>query len=170
MPPRLIGLYALATMEREGKVYGYRLSERIAERTGGAWRPGAGAVYPSLRALADRGLAVGRGVGRRREYRITVRGRAVLRTVRRRAGSAGRSGPDAGALWAEIVGEENLGGFLVRRLERSLNALGTYLARVPPAADAAAVRGAVARLLARGPYSGRTAHHGSGGARRRSSA
>jgi DNA-binding PadR family transcriptional regulator len=151
VPPRVIGLYALASMEREGKVYGYQLSQGIAERTGGAWRPGAGAVYPSLRALVERGLARRQGVGRRREYRITPEGRRLLGVVRRRAAQGGRSGPDPGALWAEIVGAENLGRFLLRRLERSLDALGAFLERTPPPPEADEIRRAARKLVGRRP-------------------
>jgi DNA-binding PadR family transcriptional regulator len=128
MPARTIGLYALATMERVGAVHGYMLSERIADRTAGAWRPGPGSVYPSLRALVDRGLARSRGAGRRKEYRITPAGRAALRTIRRRAQVAGTTGPDLSALWAEISGSGDTGRFLVRRLERTLEGLEAYAA------------------------------------------
>ena len=57
---RLVGLYALTVMEREGPVHGYGISERIAERTDGAWRPGPGAVYPSLQKLVAGGWPVRR--------------------------------------------------------------------------------------------------------------
>ena len=147
MPPRLIGLYALATMEREGQIHGYRLSTTIAERTGGTWRPGAGAVYPSLRALVERGLARRSGQGRRREYRITPRGRALLRTVRRRVSAGRASRADPAPLWAEIVGEANLGKFLVRRLERSLASVDGYLASHADSDEATDVRREVRRLL-----------------------
>ena len=140
MPPRLIGLYALATMEREGPIHGYRLSQRIAERTGGAWRPGAGAVYPSLRSLVERGLARKRGRGRRQEYAITAAGRRALGALRRRAGPSGRGGADLSSLWSEIVGEAEVGRFLVRRLQRSLEAIASYTSRSPPPGDAARVR------------------------------
>ena len=127
MPPRLIGLYALAAMERDGSIYGYRLSERIFERTGGSWRPGPGAVYPSLAALVERGLAVRKGAGRRQEYRITSSGRATLRRVRRRLASTRRDGMDLSELWAEVAGTDDAGPLLVRRLERTLANLRAYL-------------------------------------------
>jgi DNA-binding PadR family transcriptional regulator len=128
MPPRRIGLYALATMEREGAIHGYGLAQRIADRTAGAWRPGAGAIYPSLQALVERGLARSEGSGRRREYRITPAGRALLRQVRSRAGPDGRRGPDLAVLWAEVVGVDDLGEFLLLRLRRSLDAIVTAVA------------------------------------------
>lgn len=128
MPPRMIGLYALAIMEREGAVHGYLLARRIAERTGGAWRPGPGTVYPSLRTLVARGLARSRGVGRRREYRITPAGRAVLRRIRRRVAPTAPPAPDLTALWAEVAGAGDVGSFLQLRLHRTLEALSAVLA------------------------------------------
>lgn len=130
MPARIVGLYALSCMEREGTTYGYRVSQRIAERTEGAWRPGAGAVYPALQSLVRRGLAVKVRQGRRQVYRITPHGRLVLRRIRR--GRVTRtSAPDLSSLWAEVVGIPDLGPFLLRRLRRSAEALTSFLERVP---------------------------------------
>lgn len=131
MPPRTIGLYALATMEGEGSVHGYRLAQRIAERTSGAWKPGPGAIYPSLRSLVDRGLATSRGAGRRRVYRITPAGRALLRRVRARYGATGPGAPDLTPLWAEVCGSGDVDAFLLLRLRRSLDAVSAALAPAP---------------------------------------
>ena len=131
MPARMVGMYALACMERDGGVYGYSLAEGIAERTGGAWRPGPGAVYPALQRLAERGLARAHGAGRRREYRITPAGRALLRKVRRERGGPGSSGPDLSLLWAEVLGIPDYSTFLWLRLRRSLDSLEAYLERTP---------------------------------------
>jgi DNA-binding PadR family transcriptional regulator len=65
-PGRLLGLYALAVMERDGPIYGYSLADRVAERTDGGWRPGAGAIYPALQVLVTRGMARSSRDGRRR--------------------------------------------------------------------------------------------------------
>ena len=40
----------------EEPMHGYQLMRTIAERSGGRWSPSAGAVYPTLSALADEGL------------------------------------------------------------------------------------------------------------------
>ncbi len=149
MPPgRLLGMYALACMEAEGSVYGYRVSERVAERTGGAWRPGPGAVYPALQALVDRGLARSKGLGRRRVYSITARGRAVLKRVR--AYQRAVPAPDVGILWAEVAGARDPGRFLVGRVSRAVDGVEAYLARsdLSPA-RAAALRRATLRTLDR---------------------
>ena len=129
MPPRLVGLYALTCMERDGAVYGYSLAGRIAERTGGAWRPGPGAVYPALQRLTDRGLAEVHGVGRRREYRITPAGRRFLGKVRKERFAHTGSGPDLSLLWAEVVGAPDDSTFLLQRLRRNLDSLEAQLSR-----------------------------------------
>ncbi len=148
MPGRIIGLYALALMDRDGPVYGYLISRRISERTGGAWSPGAGAVYPALRALVDRGLARSGGGGRRREYRITAAGRVALRRLRRESLSAGRSAPDLSVLWADVVGRRDLGPFLLHRLRRTIRALEAQSGRHAESPAARALRRNVLRELA----------------------
>ena|GEM_PF-485880 len=136
---RLLALYALTVMEREGSVYGYRVSEIVRDRTQGSWTPGPGSVYPALRRLVVQGFAKRSTAGRRRLYRITPRGRAFLRTIRRRArGGAGSGQPEVGLLWAEILGGSDLGDFLLQRLRSWLLSVHAYLARppIPPGARA----------------------------------
>jgi DNA-binding PadR family transcriptional regulator len=141
MPPRVIGLYALALMEREGPVYGYQVGHRIADRTGGGWQPGAGAIYPALAGLVERGLAERSSEGRRRVFRITARGRASLRRLREGARGDGTSVPDLGALWSDILGGADPGPFLLRRLRRTIDGLDSYLAdTAEPSGNAAAYR------------------------------
>lgn len=127
MPPRMIALYALATMEKEGSVHGYRLAERIAEKTGGAWRPGAGTIYPALNRLTSRGLARVRTSGRRRIYSMTPKGRALLTRIRSRRGGSTPRAPDLTALWAEVAGAADVRAFLLLRLRRSLDAIDAAL-------------------------------------------
>ena len=128
MRPRMIGLYALAQMERDGAVHGYLLSRRIAEKTQGAWTPSPGTIYPSLRTLVARGLARSVGAGRRREYRITPRGRAVLRRIRRRVDPGTPGAPDLTVLWAEVAGTDGVEALLLRRLRRTLDGISAALA------------------------------------------
>jgi DNA-binding PadR family transcriptional regulator len=140
MPARLLGLYSLACMDRDGSAYGYRISRQIAERTDGAWRPGPGAIYPALRALVDRGLARTVRNDRRLEYRITPRGRVVLRGLRDRRGRPAAA-PDLSVLWAEIVGVSDPGEFMLRRMQRVTSALVDFVDRSPgPVARGEALR------------------------------
>ena len=132
-PGRILGLYALAVMNREGPVYGYSFADRVAERTDGAWRPGAGAVYPALQALVDRGFARQRMVGRRREYRVTPEGRSFLGRIRRGWAASGRSGPDMSRLWAEVAGESDPNLHLAGHLRRHLDGIVALLEKDPAA-------------------------------------
>jgi DNA-binding PadR family transcriptional regulator len=55
---------------------GYQIIQEIDERSGGAWRPSPGAVYPALQQLADEGLIAGEEAGGRRSFHLTDEGRA----------------------------------------------------------------------------------------------
>ncbi len=154
MPGRILGLYALSVMEAEGSLYGYRLSDRVAERTEGDWRPGAGTVYPALESLTRRKLARVSPEGRRRVYRITPEGRSVLERIRGNLAWRSAGGPDLSVLWAEIAGADDLGTFLLLRLRRSLDAveaaLGTSSKRGAPTPGTETLRADVtAELTAR---------------------
>lgn len=71
------------TVLRDGELYGYEIAQRIRERSGGAFVPSEGALYPALHALeADGALEANwrdsdRGP-KRRYYRITKTGLAML--------------------------------------------------------------------------------------------
>lgn len=62
----------------EGPSNGYGLIKAIAEKTGGAWRPSPGSVYPTLQQLVDEELIVSRGDGRSTEYDLSATGRAYI--------------------------------------------------------------------------------------------
>jgi DNA-binding PadR family transcriptional regulator len=68
----------------DGDCHGYGIILEIAERTGGRIRLGTGTLYTAIAGLAEDGLlgpAVERRAGddvRRRYYRLTALGRAVL--------------------------------------------------------------------------------------------
>jgi DNA-binding PadR family transcriptional regulator len=128
-PGRVLGLYALSVMDRDGPVYGYQLAERIAERTDGAWRPGAGAIYPALNRSVERGLARSAVTHGRRMYTITPAGRAFLRRIRKDWMGGGRSGPDLSRLWAEISGSGDAGQHVLNHVRRHLESLAALVER-----------------------------------------
>lgn len=130
----LVGLFALSLMEKEGTVHGYRVAERIADRTEGSWRPGPGAVYPSLVKLVERGWAQVESEGRRRDYRITPKGREFLSEIRARQGPTAPARPDLTVLWADVLGGGGVDEILLERLRRTMSALNHRLeqARLPP--------------------------------------
>jgi DNA-binding PadR family transcriptional regulator len=69
---------AILALLREGPRNGYQIMSDIEERSGGAWRPSPGAVYPALAQLADEGLIVGEESGGRRTFKLTEAGRAYV--------------------------------------------------------------------------------------------
>jgi DNA-binding PadR family transcriptional regulator len=66
---------AILALLQEGPRTGYQVMSDIEERSGGAWRPSPGAVYPALAQLADEGLIVGEESGGRRTFSLTQAGR-----------------------------------------------------------------------------------------------
>lgn len=67
---------ALLALLAEEPGHGYDLIGRLDERSGGAWRPSPGSVYPTLQLLEDEGFA--RSVERdgKKVYEVTDAGRA----------------------------------------------------------------------------------------------
>jgi DNA-binding PadR family transcriptional regulator len=61
----------------EQPMHGYQLIQAIETRSGGAWKPSAGSVYPTLQLLADEDLVTVAQVGERKVYSLTEAGRAV---------------------------------------------------------------------------------------------
>jgi DNA-binding PadR family transcriptional regulator len=53
---------------------GYQVIQQIAERSGGAWKPSPGSVYPTLQQLEDEGLVEGAEAEGRRVLRLTEAG------------------------------------------------------------------------------------------------
>jgi DNA-binding PadR family transcriptional regulator len=71
---RLVLLKLIADKPR----HGYDLIRDIEERTGGAYAPSAGVIYPTLTMLDDMGLIEAVSEGSRKEYAATEAGRAHL--------------------------------------------------------------------------------------------
>jgi DNA-binding PadR family transcriptional regulator len=69
---------AILALLREGPRNGYQIMAEIEERSGGAWRPSPGAVYPALSQLADEGLIEAEESSGRRTFRLTDSGRQYV--------------------------------------------------------------------------------------------
>ncbi len=57
---------------------GYQIIQQIAERSGGAWKPSPGSVYPTVQQLEDEGLVEGAEEEGRRLLRLTDEGRRYV--------------------------------------------------------------------------------------------
>jgi DNA-binding PadR family transcriptional regulator len=67
-------------------MHGYQLMQAIGDRTGGAWRPSPGAIYPTIAQLEDEGLVTTQEEGGRRLVTLTSEGRAYLEERSARVG------------------------------------------------------------------------------------
>jgi len=56
------------------EINGYQVIQQIAERSGDAWRPSPGSVYPTIQQLEDEGLVETVETGGRRSLRLTAAG------------------------------------------------------------------------------------------------
>jgi len=69
-------------------MHGYQIMQRLEERSGGAWRPSPGSVYPTLQLLEDQGLIKGEEAEGRRVFSLTDSGREEAVKLRERVGDA----------------------------------------------------------------------------------
>jgi DNA-binding PadR family transcriptional regulator len=59
-------------------MHGYQIMQAMSARTGGAWQPSPGAIYPTIAQLEDEGLVTTREEGGRRSVTLTSEGRTYL--------------------------------------------------------------------------------------------
>src|SRR3954454_18619578 len=57
---------------------GYQIIQQIAERSGGAWKPSPGSVYPTVQQLEDEGLGIGHEGEGRRLLQLSEEGRRYV--------------------------------------------------------------------------------------------
>jgi DNA-binding PadR family transcriptional regulator len=65
---------AILRLLSEQPMHGYQIIQELSERSGGAWTPSAGSVYPALQMLADEGLVAAEETGGKRVFRLTGAG------------------------------------------------------------------------------------------------
>jgi len=65
---------AILVLLAEEPMHGYQIIREIEERSGGAWKPSAGSVYPTLQQIADEGLVRVEESNARKTYVLTEQG------------------------------------------------------------------------------------------------
>lgn len=65
---------AVIALLAEQPMHGYQIIQEISQRSGGAWKPSPGSVYPNLQQLEDEGLVRAQEQDGRRVYRLTEEG------------------------------------------------------------------------------------------------
>src|SRR5437764_5820600 len=79
---------ALLVALLDGPGHGYDVIQKLEEKSGGAWRPSPGSVYPTLQLLEDEGLVRSTERDGKRVYEITDAGRAESASRIEEAGGA----------------------------------------------------------------------------------
>jgi DNA-binding PadR family transcriptional regulator len=79
---------ALLAMLDERPMHGYDLIQELEQRSGGAWRPSPGSIYPTLQMLEEEGLISGEDQDAKRVFSLTGAGKAELEQRRERDGGA----------------------------------------------------------------------------------
>ncbi len=88
---RTAALLLLAEEPRNG----YQIMQELEERSGGAWSPSAGSIYPALQLLEDEGLIRSEEVDGRKLLHLTDAGRKLVE----------ERGEDQPAPWDEMAGD-----------------------------------------------------------------
>ena len=93
---------AVLALLAEKPMHGYQIIHEIEERSGGAWRPSPGSVYPTLQLLADEGLIDAEEAGGRKTYSLTDEGKRVAAEAAEQSApweaQGGKDGVRTGAL------------------------------------------------------------------------
>src|SRR5215471_8520707 len=106
---------AILALLREAPRNGYQIMSEIEERSGGAWRPSPGAVYPALSQLADEGLIEAEESGGKRTFRLTDEGRQYVEDHPEAARAAWESmTQEPGEVPGLFVQAARLGGAIVQ--------------------------------------------------------
>ncbi|TXS46089.1 PadR family transcriptional regulator [Streptomyces sp. uw30] len=97
---------SILALLKDRPMHGYEMIQEIAERSGGAWKPSPGSVYPTLQLLEDEGLIASETEGGKKLFSLNEAGR-----------EAAEAGPEApweeasrGVDW-EALGEIRQAGF-----------------------------------------------------------
>ncbi|NED15521.1 PadR family transcriptional regulator [Streptomyces sp. SID9124] len=71
---------SILALLKDRPMHGYEMIQEIGERSGGAWRPSPGSVYPTLQLLEDEGLITSASEGGKKLFTLTDNGRTEAET------------------------------------------------------------------------------------------
>jgi DNA-binding PadR family transcriptional regulator len=116
----LLFFYALLSIGRK-PMSGYDLMMEIGDKTDGAWRPGPGAVYPTLQRLAKLGYVRVRkkpGYGPTQvSYEITAAGLRNIANAKRAMESSGQRMRMMSSLFIDLMEPDDLVRFALNSFE-----------------------------------------------------
>lgn len=66
---------SILALLKDRPMHGYEMIQEIVERSGGAWKPSPGSVYPTLQMMEDEGLITSESEGGKKLFTLTDTGR-----------------------------------------------------------------------------------------------
>ncbi len=97
---------AILALLAESPMHGYQVMQELRDRSGGAWAPSAGSIYPTLQQLEDEGLVRVEERDGRRVFTLTEPGRVEATAAKPGAHwdvNRGREGADLRGLIAQVA-------------------------------------------------------------------
>ena len=116
---------AILALLAEKPMHGYEMIQELDERTGGAWKPSPGSVYPTLTMLEEEGLVTAVEADGKRRFTLTEEGTEAV---------AGREGP---APWEQVVSDADPAVFQLKDVLGSTMAAVTQVFRAGTSAQQA---------------------------------
>ncbi len=120
-PKGLLRYYILHKIAQK-PIHGYEIIQDIDSKTEGAWRPGAGSLYPILKKLVSEGLIKAEAQpseeATRRVYQITPKGVESLAHAKEMFASFQQRFGSLRRLFIELIDPENLATFFVEGSNR----------------------------------------------------
>ena len=95
---------ALLALLAERPMHGYEMIQELDERTGGAWKPSPGSVYPTLTMLEEEGLVTASDAEGKRQYTLTPAGTEAVTS---------REGP---APWEQVISDDDPAAYELREV------------------------------------------------------
>lgn len=114
-PRGILFLYILHRLSLK-PAHGYEILQDIKEKTGGAWRPGPGALYPMLKKMSVAGYITciqGKGESEQKVYALTPKGEEILKSVKKKMRDSGNKMNSLRGIFLEMMGKEDALEFLV---------------------------------------------------------
>jgi len=124
----------------QGPVHGYEVIQDIDSKTEGAWRPGAGSLYPILKKLESEGLTKSehhpKGEPTRRVYHITPKGIQSLQESKEMLASVQHRWRYMRKIFIELIDPEKAATFVVdssnRQFQLARDILESKSGKMPP--------------------------------------
>lgn len=69
---------AILRLLAEQPMHGYQIIQELSARSGGAWSPSAGSIYPALQLLADEGMVTAEETSGKKVFSLTEVGSALV--------------------------------------------------------------------------------------------